>query len=200
MADTSRSRKKKNDDVREFRLEGFGLFFSIAALAVLMGGSFWAGRQWERRQADPSGLPGDARLTEANVAADALKPPADVDSEMTIFDRADGTVAEPEREVAAEREEPSRNVRRAVEQAVVEDRSAPFFVQVFAGRDEATATQLIDRLEGAGYRVRLFTEPDGQGTLYKVRVGGYPERDSARSAASRLQGAGHSGAWVTEVR
>lgn len=197
MTETSRSRKASSD-VREFRLEGFGLFLSIAALAIVVGGSFWAGRQWERRQADHSQLPRDERLAEANVAEGALRPPADVDAELTAFDRTDGTVAEPQRELPADRDE--RSVRQAEPERAepaIDDTAAPFFVQVFAGRDRSTATTLIDRLERSGYRVRLFTEADG---LYKVRVGGYPTREPAREAAGELQAAGYSGAWVTELR
>jgi hypothetical protein len=49
-------------------------------------------------------------------------------------------------------------------------------------------------------QVRLFSEREGRGALYKVRVGGYPSRDGARSAADRLEREGYSGAWVTEVQ
>ena len=74
-----------------------------------------------------------------------------------------------------------------------------WYVQVFAGRDRNSAEGLVRELEAAGYSVRLFSEREGRGALYKVRVGGYPTRDAAAGAADKLKGEGHAGAFPTEV-
>lgn len=50
-----------------------------------------------------------------------------------------------------------------------------------------------------GHPVRLFSEREGRGALYKVRVGGYSTRDQAGGMADSLRADGYSGAWVTSV-
>ena len=72
-------------------------------------------------------------------------------------------------------------------------------MQVFAGRDRKAAESLFDQLKSAGYPARVFSEREGAGGLFKVRVGGYATEDEARSAASKLQKAGFAGAWVTRI-
>ena len=54
-------------------------------------------------------------------------------------------------------------------------------------------------LKVAGYRVRVDTEGTGEGSLYKVRVGGYSARGDAQVLAERLKNEGYSGAWVIQV-
>ena len=72
-----------------------------------------------------------------------------------------------------------------------------FWVQVVAGRDRASIENVIDELRGKGYSARLFSEREGAGSLFKVRVGGYGERGEADQAAEKLRQQGYSGAWVT---
>ncbi len=55
------------------------------------------------------------------------------------------------------------------------------------------------RLREQGYRPRVESETEGQGRLFKVRVGGYPDRDGAQQAADKLRGEGYPGSWVTRV-
>ena len=71
-----------------------------------------------------------------------------------------------------------------------------FFVQVFAGRNESSAAELVQQLEGSGYRVDLQTRREVAGTLFKVRVGGFETMDIARNMAQELKGRGYAGAWV----
>jgi hypothetical protein len=53
----------------------------------------------------------------------------------------------------------------------------------------------VSRLKGDGYLVKVFSEREGQGLLFKVRVGGYPSKDRAQQTASLLKESGYS-AWV----
>ena len=98
---------------------------------------------------------------------------------------------------AGMREELSHEQLQALAAEV--DAGGNFYVQVFAGRDLQAAEGLIAKLKSQGHRARLFREAEGQGALYKVRVGGYPTRDEARQASQQLVGEGYSGAWVTAV-
>ena len=209
---------RRKDSVRELRLEGLGLVLLGFVLIVLMGGSFWVGRWYERRLEPTT----QASIEEPAFAVpkarpDAVKEAADLDASSGTFDTLGegGSEAEPQREArdrdrgsdgrgeqavapapTAGREParpastPKREIRQARERS-----GGNYFVQVFAGRDQAGAGELVDRLKAAGYPVRLRTEGD----LYKVQVGGYGDAAAARSAANRLQGAGYTGAWVTKT-
>ena len=77
--------------------------------------------------------------------------------------------------------------------------SGPFYVQVFAGRDRRASERLLGELQSAGYAVRVFSEKEAGGMLYKVRVGGYEQESGARETAAKLRESGYSGAWVTRL-
>ena len=70
-----------------------------------------------------------------------------------------------------------------------------YWVQVFAGRDRSSAESLVGKLKSDGYLVKVFSEREGQGLLFKVRVGGYPSKDRAQRTAAVLKESGYS-AWV----
>lgn len=197
--------RKAGDSVKEFRLEGVSLLLVAGLLLVLLGGAFYVGR-WYERQVNPAagaalglGLDGDPL---GNVAQ--IEPAADVDEDADFFDEAEGgqKQLEPERQVGSPPAEGSadRPAAQPAPPAAAQPASGgSFFVQVFAGRDRGAAEGLVGELQKKGYAVRLFSEREGRGALYKVRVGGYASRDDARGAATKLQGEGYSGAWVTEV-
>lgn len=199
------SSDKDGNGVREFRLEGIGLLLVGGLLIILLGGAFWGGR-WYERQVGPgvSGSAANAISTDplANVAE--AEPAADVDKSADFFDEAQGgqKELEPQREA---RSEPARavpppaTVSDPPAQAAEAPSGGSFFVQVFAGRDRNAAEGLVRKLSGNGYPVRLFSEREGRGALYKVRVGGYPSRDAAGRASDKLKEEGYTGAWITEV-
>ena len=199
--------RRSGNSVREFRLEGVGLLLVGGLLLVLLGGAFYVGRWYERQLNPPVSAfgPGAGEDPLANVAQ--VEPEADVDEAASYFDDLEGEQKELE---------PQRQARQT--QTTTEDlpqRAAPaetaparevqpasggsFFVQVFAGRDRGAAEGLVQELTGKGYSVRLDTEREGRGALYKVRVGGYPTREAAREVAARLEREGYSGAWVKQV-
>lgn len=194
------SPERDDEKVRELRLEGPFLLVAGGVLLAALIGAFFFGRWYERQLRPAALLARDAGDPLANVAA-VEEAPADVDESAGYFDRLQGDeqALEPGREVGA--------ATPATPAAPPPQRVAPppaaggsYFVQVFAGRDEAAAAGLVQTLEAAGYAVKLHTEREGQGALYKVRVGGYATPEQAREAARHLQREGYAGAWVTQMR
>jgi cell division septation protein DedD len=54
----------------------------------------------------------------------------------------------------------------------------------------------VTKLQGAGYGVRILSDREGQGALFRVRVGGYETRDEAALVATNLKNQGDRDAWV----
>jgi DedD protein len=193
--------RNETDSSRELRLEGVGLLLGGGLLAALLVGAFFLGR-WVERRAHPS----DALATDAAGPLSQIGTrEADLDAAegLTHFDTAEGG----EKQTEAGREIPARTPPSAVPEARQETAAdvaagaAPveqgrFYVQVLALRDQRAAAEVIRSLETKGYGVRLFSEREGQGTLYKVRVGGYATREQAEAARDGLREAGHPGAFV----
>jgi hypothetical protein len=186
--------RRGEEDVREFRLEGVGLMFVGGLLIVLLVASFYLGRWYERQ----TGYPGQAGITmegQSDALANVVEPEADIDGKSDFFDEATGgqKELEPTRELSNAK---AATPAPAAEQPVTE---GAFYVQVMAGRDRASIEKVIDELRGKGYSARLFSEREGAGSLFKVRVGGYGDRGEADQAAEKLRQQGYSGAWVTTV-
>jgi cell division septation protein DedD len=73
-------------------------------------------------------------------------------------------------------------------------------VQVFVGRDRQAAEDVVRSLRANRYPVRIDAVAEGSsGSLFKVRVGGFPTKEAADAGAERLHGEGHSGTWVVRV-
>ena len=187
-----------SEPAREFHLEGLGLAVVGGVLIAVMFGAFYTGR-WYERQVSPvvAGSGGGANPL-ANVTAPEQES-ANVDADLNYFDTLDGAEkqAEPTREIQAARTPVERPAPAAPAPA---PSSGDFFVQVFAGRDQGAAAGLVQRLESEGRMVKLHTIREGSDALFKVRVGGYQTRETARAAAQELQSQGYPGAWVTEVQ
>jgi hypothetical protein len=189
---------REEDDIREFRLEGMGLMIAGGALIVLLVASFYFGRWYERQTGFPahSGSPLSPGSDALGNVVDSEEP-ADVGDKADFFDDLEGEQKqlEPQREArSTQREEAGTPPQPAA--------AAPggsFYVQVLAGRDRTSVEKMVEDLRGQGYPVRLFSEKEGRGTLFRVRVGGYPDRAEADKAAEKLRREGHSGAWVTTV-
>jgi hypothetical protein len=185
---------RDREDVRELRVEGPGLFIVGAMIIVALFGAFFLGRWYERKQHPAPQSMFDSTDPLANVAAP--EEPVDLDESADFFDTLEGEEKqmEPGREVREGRGRPSPATSGPAPAA-----TGKFYVQVFAGRDLQAAEGLIAKLKSQGHPTRLFREAEGQGALYKVRVGGYASRDEARQASQQLVGEGYSGAWVTAV-
>jgi DedD protein len=68
-----------------------------------------------------------------------------------------------------------------------------FVVQLAAFSDDKGANALSGKLKRAGYPAYTETISTSRGTLWRVRVGGYPTRDAAGAARDRLKADGHAG-------
>jgi cell division septation protein DedD len=189
-------------DVREFRLEGATLVVAVAALVLVLGGTFMLGRWVERRSSagtERGALPAEDPLTQVTTTEE----PADVDAGADYFDRADegDQQLEPQREArTAAPEESTPAAGRASSAPAATASAGDFYVQVWAGRDREAAELLVDKLQKEGYPVRLFSDRAEGDTLFKVRVGGYPSESDARRMSGELEQKGYRGAWVTSVR
>jgi len=75
-----------------------------------------------------------------------------------------------------------------------------FFVQVLASSSGSSVAAARTTLEGLGFsrdHQHLITlQEAGTGTLYKLRVGPFPDRSSADRVAQRMSAAGFPDAWV----
>ena len=199
------SEHEPRDEVKEFRLEGTTLVVAVAVLLVVLAGIFYLGRRVER-----SGVPAPAGAAKAEdplaQVTSKSAPPADVDRSAGVFDRVeDERKPEPSRQTRETRERPSEpappsgSAAAPATQQPAPASDGPWFVQVWAGRDREAAELLVDKLQGQGYPVRLFTDRVEGDSLYKVRVGGYSGDAEARRVSGELEGKGYRGAWVTSV-
>ena len=191
------------EPVREFRLEGAGLMLIGGVLLAALVGAFFLGRWYERETTGPlaaqAAAAGDPL---ANVVRTVEEPPVDVDEGAGHFDRVEGAEQELEPDREAQRKASAAGTTKrapASGSAVHAVAGGKFWVQVFAGRDERAAAGLVQQLESAGHPVKLHAVREGQGSLYKVRVGGFASMEQARQMVEQLQGEGYAGAWVTKV-
>ena len=177
-----------DDGARELRLEGFKLVLAGGVLVALLIGAFQLGRAVERRTAPPPSAGNGGGATGGDA------PPEEVTEKLTFFDTlgAPGQEAEPKREATSQR--PSATA------PPVASGAGPWFVQVFVGRDRATAEEVVKTLRAKGYPVRAEAVREGATTsLFKVRVGGFPTREAADAAADRLHRDGQPSTWVVRT-
>lgn len=189
----------QDNEVRELRLEGAGLFLIVAFLGAGLVGAFFLGRWYERSSAPPAGLDRLASNPLENVV-----PPdkvEDVDAGANSFDTVNGsTVAEPARQATPPAARDSDT--KAVEQPTQQPPSAsagPFYVQIAAFRDHSSAREIAGELTSGGYAANVFSEDGPSGQLFKVRVGGFATRDEAATIAAELKTKGHPGAFPTKI-
>jgi len=187
-----------SDSTRELRLEGIGLLLGGGFLLALIVGAFFLGRWVERQAGPPDALTADGAGPLAQIAA--REPDADAAEGLTYFDTVEGAEKQIEtgREIPTPTAAPGASAPRqgAPAEPAARVEEGRFYVQVLALRDQHAAAEVIESLKAKGYGVHLFPEREGQGTLYKVRVGGYATRDEASAARDALRGAGHPGAFV----
>lgn len=65
-----------------------------------------------------------------------------------------------------------------------------YTVQVAALSDQGSAESLRRTLQKAGYPAYLVSVPGGAGTVYRLRVGAFADRDGARAYAEAMRGIG----------
>ena len=170
-------------------LEGVLLAVVGGVLVALLVGAFQLGRVVERQSssARSSASPADPL---GNVEQEAVAST----EKLTFFDTLSGSgkEAEPSREAQTKATAPAPPAA-AVTPGV-------WFVQVFVGRDRQAAEEVVRTLRAERYPVRIDAVAEGSsGSLFKVRVGGFPTKEAADAGAERLHGDGHSGTWVVRV-
>ena len=199
---------ERNEDgsTRELRLEGVGLVVVGGVLLAAICGAFYLGK-WVEARAHPAQLLADAGQGPLSqvVRSDSVESATE---DTSFFDNLDGGQKQPEPEREA-RPEPARVEKPPAKKSPSTDKPAAsttvkpsdpggagdYYVQVFAGRDRSSAESLVGKLKSDGYLVKVFSEREGQGLLFKVRVGGYPSKDRAQRTATLLKESGYS-AWV----
>jgi cell division septation protein DedD len=81
-----------------------------------------------------------------------------------------------------------------------EERDDGFWVQVLASTTSEAVERSRGQLEELGFteaRQRVVRSRESEGNeLYKLRVGPFPDRDSAERVAKRMQASGFPDAWV----
>ncbi|MGH7543677.1 MAG: SPOR domain-containing protein, partial [Gemmatimonadota bacterium] len=70
-------------------------------------------------------------------------------------------------------------------------------IQVFAARDEATATQVARRAGDAVEGVPVYVEPEE--SWFKVRLGDFATREAAEPLRERVIGLGWTEAWAVRT-
>ena len=196
--------------VREFQLEGSALYLVLGVLAVALAAAFFLGRWYERSQS-PGGHSGQTAAAGETLFSDGVnstEPPVEeaIEASTDFFDTipGGGNNAEPEREA---RQEESTAVSepapapdsKPVMESTPEPAGGPFYVQVSASGDRKAAEGMKKALDQLGYRSRIQTISNGSGNLYKVQVGGFPDKLTAAATVAKLEMAGFKGVWTTRV-
>ncbi len=173
---------------REIRLEGALLAVAFGVLLALLFGAFELGRAVERWGAPSHGS------SSADASGNVEQEAVEASEKVTFFD----TLSGPGKEAEPGREAQSKPAATPAPATPVS--AGSWFVQVFVGRDRQAAEEVVRSLRAKQYPVRIDAVAEGaSGSLYKVRVGGYPTRESADATAGKLHVDGISGTWVVRV-
>lgn len=175
-------------DDREVRLEGVSLWVAGGVIAALVVGAFFVGR-WSAPEPAP-GPAGAGPLDHVEEQA------VDATDKLTFFDTLSGEAGKAERGREAR---PGTPPPAGAPPAPRPATPGAWFVQVFAGRDPEAAQLVVRALGAKGWPVKVESQREGAGALYRVRVGGFATREAADEAVQRLRSEGQAGAWVTKV-
>ncbi|HET9340284.1 MAG TPA: SPOR domain-containing protein [Casimicrobiaceae bacterium] len=99
----------------------------------------------------------------------------------------------PPRADSAAKSEPAKT---SATPAAAEPPREGFVVQLAAFSDDKGANALANKLKRAGYPAFTETITTSRGTLWRVRVGGFPSREAAAQSRDRLKAEGHAGIVV----
>ena len=73
----------------------------------------------------------------------------------------------------------------------------PSVIQVFSSRDRHQADRLVDRLTDGGFPAFVISEEVEGNTVYRVRIGPYPERRRAEEVAGLVKKTFKLDTWIT---
>jgi len=172
--------------------------------------TFYSERQAERRApaerastgkrpAVPSRRPpSKAQPPRGRTAAPAETSPATTLAQDIGAERAPTTVAPPPSAPPPSAPPPSAPPPSA--RTTSPRASGPgFVIQVFSGRDEAQAREILKRLKADGRKAFLAPVAVGSLTMYRVRVGIFADRAAADRVASEITHKLKLDTWITAV-
>jgi len=143
----------------------------------------------ESPSAKPSAAPVEdltyAQRLEGEKVDDSLKPAAGTAAPAAPAGKAKATPAPPPTTEPA-KPKPAPSPKAAHETKAPAPAVAAFTIQVGAFKDRATAESVVASLKGKGYAAYLVS-PEGDSTLFNVRVGSYPARADAERIQNRLR-------------
>lgn len=136
-------------------------------------------RQQETDRPSRSSEPvADEPVTEPRLAETTASVPDESEPESSMADVAPATSQE---------QSQSRESTAASEPPPEASRTQPWTVQVGSFGNQANADRLVERLEEMGYSDAYVSRYDDGGTVhYRVRVGGYADRDTAVAKAAEI--------------
>ncbi len=70
-------------------------------------------------------------------------------------------------------------------------------IQVFSTKEEAQAKKVKEQLSGGGYQAYLSPVQVGSQTMYRVRIGPFPDRPAAETSAGAVNRKFKLDTWVT---
>ena len=202
-----------DDGFHEIQLSGKQLVFLFMTGTVVTVLIFLLGVQVGRNARIENAVVGDAADTAASspppaaatpsraVAAGgppAAEPPApatEPDDELSYAKRLQSDSAPTEKlkppasAPAAAAPPPTPSPAASASRTATENGSRPggWIVQVISLQDRGAAAVIAQRLTGKGYPAFVLDPAPGAPAIYRVQVGGYPDRRDAEQASRRLE-------------
>ena len=201
----------------ELQIDGRQLLIVVVGIVLLCAVFFHFGRRVGRSEAGTEGL--------AGVTEKPLDSSEDAAADLTFFDRVTeerGSTSLPPvasgsaRRVATDGNSPRDAVgavtsppapastgaaqRSVAAVAPVAPAGGGIEIQVAVLSERARAEALASRLRSKGYLAQVSSSSSSGRTVWRVRVGGYPSREAARSVAARLERDENLKTWIPEGR
>lgn len=183
-----------------------GLAVAIFLCGVQVGRGVKSDRAIETGDTVASATPPPEAATPSQPAAaggpPAVEPPApapEPDDELSYAKRLQGdssavpaetlksvAAAAPPARTAAAPERPAAKPDAAAPAAQSAGKPGGWIVQITALQDRAACAAIAQRLSNKGYPAFVLDPAPESPRIYRVQVGGYPDRDKAEQAARRL--------------
>ncbi len=122
------------------------------------------------------------RLQGDSAAPEQLKP---LSSPRSAAESKSARIAEPK--TSATLPAPKPNAAPASNAAASNGQAGAWVVQLVALKDRGDAAAMAKRLSTKGYPAFVLDPSAGAPVIYRVQVGGYPDRDHADQAARRIE-------------
>jgi len=184
-----------------------GTFLVLAGIVGVLSATFiagvWTGRNWPVITGSPRSPVAAEPAAPRRVAADRAPRAPDTMPALTFYQDLTAPLtappppskpavrpprpAEPRREEAARAEAaPPPAAAPRIELPAAGESSGRFTVQVAAYNTRPPAEALRATLATAGHAARILESESGSGVRYRVQVGSFPTRETAREVAARL--------------